>query len=991
MKKPKEKNMLKLGKIFSSLIIGMFLWTFTHTTESAIRKRKTSYQTELNARVCEKAGLTVGTKACAVVVLGLGQLSDVEINTNDNMCDSYSFDVASAENKVCQIGGSGGSLSLGAGVTASFQVPTLGDTTLTVATANTPIFHNIASVTGAGVANKITQSSVSNVARVTIGVAGVMNLVWEDEFMINSSTAGGSGATGDIVFVITHYNTAGTDLRSWVMEHAIEDPITSAIKFPFSLTTGLTPVAVGDYFTFNFAFNSSVSNKNLRFSLPAENPGLDERIEIFLWEGANARGPAGPTGPTGATGPVGPRGPAGATGATGAKGDTGDTGPRGPPGQGAGTSTFLGLTDTPSSFGSAGQIPLVSNAEDELEFGSLGFTALNDTPSTLGTSGQIPAVNSGGDALEFIDAPSGGDGRLIAQETTPTDLSNYAHGQVLPINTPSPGKWIEISGADTGELHSFSMDSVASSLNPAQNTWVVGTDLSYGYSSFGTVFGDLYTEDRGLPFTPSNTPIMRVQLGREVIRVPVGQSGSFGFTSNLTVLIRKTELTSAPTSLFIRFYSGIPSNDNELATAELRKGADNPAHTYHTYLNFPSNVSIGLDEESEVLGRLYFRIFTSRPATDNQTANPQNFHEAKSAEDFDLRPAEWAKAGQPIPTGAVSFSADEADTTKALKVAVEETTPPVTPTVSPSDFSFVDQHIGQQFANTIAYDSNPAVGTRSLSNNNLLRLRYANTAIHGATFTYAAEFLRSFVKQKIPLSIEVEGSTYNLSWKALNDLGPNYLYSRFQSTTIPTNDRVSATDLTKAINFELVDNEQVTLTIGSPSTQFSGSLTGGTVFYVSGSNLYGVSTNTWHIFYSGSKTPSYIIVNGRSFSLTKVSGVQRWVTSVVTDSNFQASASKLSWGINVKFSDGTYLNNTRSHLFQTVPGPTPEVKAQKVLTKAGVVDWLNLQNHATSDGQIPTSVLCGKKMDGTDKILTSAEFTALTSKPTGTIFCVEVP
>ena len=33
----------------------------------------------------------------------------------------------------------------------------------------------------------------------------------------------------------------------------------------------------------------------------------------------------------------------------------------------------------------------------------------------------------------------------------------------------------------------------------------------------------------------------------------------------------------------------------------------------------------------------------------------------------------------------------------------------------------------------------------------------------------------------------------------------------FISTTIPTNDRVSATDLTKAINFELVDNEQVTL------------------------------------------------------------------------------------------------------------------------------------------------------------------------------------
>ena len=69
--------------------------------------------------------------------------------------------------------------------------------------------------------------------------------------MINSSTAGGSGSIGELEFVITHYNSAGNKKRSWIMEHAIEDPITSAINFPFSLTTGLTPVAVGDYFTFN--------------------------------------------------------------------------------------------------------------------------------------------------------------------------------------------------------------------------------------------------------------------------------------------------------------------------------------------------------------------------------------------------------------------------------------------------------------------------------------------------------------------------------------------------------------------------------------------------------------------------------------------------------------------------------------------------------------------------------------------------------------------
>ena len=381
--KEEEKKMLKLGKIFSSLIIGMFLWTFTHTTEAEIRKRQTSYQTELNPRVCTKAGHMLKDKECAVVIFNFEQLQDVRINkpgNNVNACSKgYSFDVSEEVNNVCRVGGGG--------------------------------------VTG-------------------------------------------------------------------------------------------------------------------------------------------PRGPTGPTGPRGPTGPTGPAGPS------------------------SGISTFLGLSDTPDSYDTAGEIPIVNNSRTGLVFGALGFTALNDTPNSI-QAGKFLKGKSDSTGIEWTDAPSGGggDGRLIAQETTPTDLSNYAHGQVLPINTPSPGKWIEISGADTGELHSFSMDSVASSLNPAQNTWVVGTDLNYGYSSFGTVFGDLYTEDRGLPFTPSNTPIMRVQLGREVIRVPVGQSGSFGFTSNLTILIRKTELTSAPTTLFIRFYSGIPSNDNELATAELRKGADNPAHT----------------------------------------------------------------------------------------------------------------------------------------------------------------------------------------------------------------------------------------------------------------------------------------------------------------------------------------------------------------------------------------------------------------------------
>jgi len=46
--------------------------------------------------------------------------------------------------------------------------------------------------------------------------------------------------------------------------------------------------------------------------------------------------------------------------------------------------------------------------------GSSTFTGLTDTPSTLGTAGQLVAVNSAGTALEFVAASSGGSSTLAS-------------------------------------------------------------------------------------------------------------------------------------------------------------------------------------------------------------------------------------------------------------------------------------------------------------------------------------------------------------------------------------------------------------------------------------------------------------------------------------------------------------------------------------------------------------------------------------------------
>ena len=412
--------------------------------------------------------------------------------------------------------GGGGATSLGASHTTSFQIPTLSDTTLTVTTANRPVFHNIASLTGSGITNQITQSSVSNIARITITNAGYVNIVWEDEVSIVTSTAGGSGSTGELIWAMTHYDKDDNDLRSWVGEHAIEDPITSAINFPFSMPTGITPVMAGDYFTMNFAFNSSVSNRNVVFSLPADNPGLDERVEVIYFPLTTIN-----TGPAGPRGPPGPAGPAG----------------------------------------------------------------------------------------------SGGDGRLIVLPSVPTDLTPYAHGQILAIGDPETGVWREVSGADTGERHIFKLNGQNDPSN--SNNW--------GYSSTGDIYGELRTWDGGKVVTDSG--IVRLELQDRT-------------TDTGVLLLAKSKVTyaDAPSDIYVLFYQNntLGSSNYIIDNVRFRKQADNQAHDYTTYAvnsTEAGDVTAVYEDRADVTG---FGLFTAVnvPQTD-YTSNAFELHASKTLTVFD--------------------------------------------------------------------------------------------------------------------------------------------------------------------------------------------------------------------------------------------------------------------------------------------------------------------------------------------------------------------
>lgn len=119
---------------------------------------------------------------------------------------------------------------------------------------------------------------------------------------------------------------------------------------------------------------------------------------------------------------------------------------------------FTGLSDTPANYtGQAGKILQVNSGANGLEFtdkpsggtGSTTFVALTDTPSSFGTAGQILQVNTARNALEWVNAPTGGTGTttFIGLTDTPANFTSSAN-KYLQVN--STGTAITFVDAPSG-------------------------------------------------------------------------------------------------------------------------------------------------------------------------------------------------------------------------------------------------------------------------------------------------------------------------------------------------------------------------------------------------------------------------------------------------------------------------------------------------------------------------------------------------------------
>ena len=118
-----------------------------------------------------------------------------------------------------------------------------------------------------------------------------------------------------------------------------------------------------------------------------------------------------------------------------------------------GSSTFTGLSDTPSNFGgAAGKTLKVNSAGDAVEFVTVtvpagNFAGLTDTPSSLtGQGGKTVKVNSGGTALEFETVATD-----VVDDTTP-QLGGDLDVQTNEITTSTTNGNIKLTPDGTGKV-----------------------------------------------------------------------------------------------------------------------------------------------------------------------------------------------------------------------------------------------------------------------------------------------------------------------------------------------------------------------------------------------------------------------------------------------------------------------------------------------------------------------------------------------------------
>ena len=269
---------------------------------------------------------------------------------------------------------------------------------------------------------------------------------------------------------------------------------------------------------------------------------------------------------------------------------------------GGGTTTFLGLTDTPGSF-TASKYLAVNSGGTAIEFvdapsggsggialtdlsittagtasgggslsydnttgvftftpadtsgggggGATAFTGLSDTPASMGTAGQYLAVNSGGTALEFVAAPSGGGGGTSLTVQTRNGSSGAEGNEATAISKITFNSASGFSVSEPNEGEAFI------SLGSAFAPWSVDGQTTLtpeGEEEVEFIAGD------GITITTNNT-----SSPKSITFTASGGGGGGGGGASTLGDLTDVDFSTAPTAGKVLKYNGtswVPSTDS---------------------------------------------------------------------------------------------------------------------------------------------------------------------------------------------------------------------------------------------------------------------------------------------------------------------------------------------------------------------------------------------------------------------------------------------
>lgn len=182
-----------------------------------------------------------------------------------------------------------------------------------------------------------------------------------------------------------------------------------------------------------------------------------------------------------------------------------------------GATTFIGLTDTPNSFGTANQIPAINSGGTALEFvnqtgGTTTFTGLTDTPNSFGTAGQVLVVNTGATALEFVD-------QVVDTDTDTAPLIKaYRYDGTLATNTGEKRLYLE---------KAYTLNSIHAYVDTAP----VGSAITLDVKKNGTSLQTVSIADGTL--TGSQTSLTHSIAADDYLTIDITQVGSSTAGENL--------------------------------------------------------------------------------------------------------------------------------------------------------------------------------------------------------------------------------------------------------------------------------------------------------------------------------------------------------------------------------------------------------------------------------------------------------------------------